>query len=99
MWGGAGGGGGVPAVGMPVIEGLGPEVGAEEGVEDVAGRRGGGHGEIAARDPLAEAQEIGAQARLLGCEERAGAPEARGHLVADQEHVVASARLTDLAQI
>ena len=79
---------GVPAVGVPVVEGLGPEVGAEEGVEDVAGRHGGRHGEIAAGDPLAEAQQIGAQARLLGGEERAGAAEARGHLVADQEHVV-----------
>ena len=49
--------------------------------------------------PLPRQQEVGLQARLLGGEERAGAPEARGHLVADQEHVVASARLADLAQI
>ena len=49
-------------------------------------------GEVAARDALAEAQQVGPDAALLDREERAGATEAGGHLVADEEHVVGAAR-------
>ena len=93
------GGEGVPAVGVPVVEGLGPEVGAEERVEDAARRHGGAHGEVPARDPLAQTEEVGAEPACSDANERAGAAEARRHLVADQEGAGACARLTEAAQI
>ena len=43
--------------------------------------------------PLPRHEQVGPDAALLDGEQRAGAPEAGGHLVADEEHVVAAARV------
>ena len=58
--------------------------------------RSAGHGgrqrQVAAGDALADAQQVGPHAALLGGEQRAGAAEAGGHLVVDQQHVVLRGR-------
>ena len=82
---------GVPAVGVPVIEGPVRQVRTKKGPVDTVARRGGGHGQVAAGEPLAEREQVGAQPALLRGEQRAGAPEPGGHLVGDQQHVVAPA--------
>ena len=85
----------VPPVGMPVVEGLGPEVGAEERAEHLARRHRGRHGQVPAGDPLADAHEVGPQAALLGGEQRPGPPESGRHLVADEQCAGLAARLAD----
>ncbi len=85
------GGEGVPAVGVPVVERALAQVGAEEGVVDPTAGDGRRHGEVAAGEALADGHEVGAHAALLGGEERAGAAEAGGDLVADEQHVVLAA--------
>ena len=83
---------GVPAVGVAVVQGAGAEVVAEEGVEHAPAGHGGRHREVAHGQTLAETQEIGPQLALLGCEQGASATEAGRDLVADEQHVVRTAR-------
>ncbi len=85
----------VPAVGVPVIEGPVRQVRTEERSVDTVARRRGGHGEVAACEPFAEREQVGAQPALLRGEQRAGAPEPGGHFVGDQQHVVAPARVDE----
>ena len=73
-----------------MVEGLRPQVGAEERAEHVARRHRGRHGQVPAGDPLAHTHEVGPHAALLGGEQRPGAPESGRHLVADEQ----GARLT-----
>ena len=73
----------VPAVGMPVVEGPLAEVVAEERAEHGVGGDRHRHRQVPGGHRLAQAQQVGAQSRLLGREQRAGAPEAGGDLVAD----------------
>ena len=70
---------------MTVKERPGPEVLAQKGLVDLAGRHGRRHGEVAAGDALPEAHEVGAQVALLAGEQRPGATEPGGDLVADEE--------------
>ena len=68
------------------------EVVAEERVEHGTARGRHRHREVARGEALAQAQQIGAEVALLRREQRAGASEAGGDLVADQQHVVGAAR-------
>ena len=58
-----------------------------------------GERQVAAGEALAEAEEVGRDPLLLAGEHRPGAPEAGRDLVADQEHVVAVAKLAHPAQV
>ena len=75
-----------------MVEGPLAEVGAEEGLVHAAAGHGGGHGQVAAGEALADADDVGADAGLLDGEQRARAAEAGGDLVAHQEHVGTPAR-------
>ncbi len=83
---GDGRGQGVPGEGVAVVEGARPEVLAQEGVVDVAARHRGRHGQVAAGEALAQAEQVGADAAPLAGEQPAGAAEAGGHLVGDEQH-------------
>ena len=63
------------------------------------GRQRRGHAEIAAGERLAEAEDVRRHAGVLAGEQPPGAPEARGDLVGDQQHVVPTAELRDGAQV
>ncbi len=89
----------IPAVGVPVVEGLRTEVAPEEGVEHPARSDRGRHGQVAAGDPLAQTQQVGSHPALLGGEERAGAAEAGRHLVADEQRAGPAAGLAHLAHV
>src|SRR5262249_25604877 len=71
---------------------------AEKGRVDLLGREGGGEREVAARDPLGEAEEVGGDGFLLAGEQGAGAAEASGDLIHDDVHAVASAELGRLRE-
>ena len=78
-----------------MVEGLGPEVGAQEGAEHLARRHRGRHGQVPAGDPLPHAHEVGPHAALLGGEQRPGPPESGRHLVTDEEGARLAARLAE----
>ena len=78
-----------------MVEGLRPEVGAEERAEHLARRHRGRHGQVPAGDPLAHAHEVGPHAALLGGEQRPGAPESGRHLVADEQRARLTAGLAE----
>src|SRR5581483_3932072 len=61
---------------------------AQEGLVDPLRGQRGGEREVAAGEPLAEAEQIGRHALLLAGEHRARAAEARRDHVADQQHAV-----------
>ena len=61
---------------------------AEERRVDLLGRQRRRERQVAARDPLREAQKVGRHLLLLAGEQRPGATEARGDLVDDQVHLV-----------
>ena len=69
-----------------MVEGAGPEVGAEEGLVHVGGGRRGREGQVPAGDALAQAHQVGPDPAQLAGEQRAGAPESGGDLVADERH-------------
>ena len=73
-----------------MVEGGRPEVLAQEPFVDLSGRYRGRQREVAAADPLAQADDVGPEvgAGPLRGEQLPGAPEASGHLVADQQHAV-----------
>ena len=81
-----------------MVQGAGREVGTEERVEHRAAGHGGRHGEVPGGEALADHEQIGSQPALLRREQGAGAPEAGGDLVADQQHVVLAARGAERAQ-
>ena len=60
----------------------------DEGVPNPFGRERGRHRQVAPREALGETEKVGGYALLLAREHRAGASEAGGHLVEDQQHVV-----------
>ena len=76
-----------------------PEVGAEEGGEDLVGDDGRRHGQVAPGQALAEAEHIGAQPAPLAGEQPAGAPEPGGDLVGHEGHAGTPAGLAEGADI
>ncbi len=58
----------------------------------------GRHRQVAGREPLAEAHEVGTDAGLLTREQRAGSAEPGRDLVADEQDVVGAARFGELGQ-
>ena len=66
---------------------------------DFVGRERGGHRQIAAGQPLAKTEQIGHHVFVLAGEHRARAAEADGHLVGDQEHVVAARQFSQTPQV
>ena len=72
---------------------------AEEALVDLLGRERGRERQVAACEPLGEAEQVGRDALVLAREHPARAAEAGGHLVEDQEHAVAVAELADRAQV
>ena len=80
---------GVPGVGVTVVQRQLGQIGAEEGVVHAPARDRRRHRQVPAGEALAEARAgRGADAALLGREQRAGAAEPGGDLVADEQHVV-----------
>jgi len=71
----------------------------QEGLIDVIRGQGGGQGQVAPGDALGQTQEIGAHPLVLAGEHCAGAAETHGHLIGDEEHVVAPGYLPDSGQI
>ena len=71
---------------------------AEEALVDPLGRQRRRERQVAAGEPLAEAEEVGGDPLLLAGEHRPRAPEPGRDLVGDQEHVVRRAELADPAQ-
>ena len=69
-----------------MVEGAGSEILAEEGLVHVGGGHGGRQGQVAAGDALAQAHQVGPDPAQLAGEQRAGAAESCGHLVAYQRH-------------
>ena len=63
------------------------------------GRQRRGQRQVAAGQPLGEAEQVGGHLLLLAGEHRAGAAEAGRHLVADQQHAVVVAELAHRAQV
>ena len=61
----------------------------------MSGGDGRGHRQVAAGEPLPEAQQIGSEPALLGREQRAGAAESGGDFVADEQDVVVAAGGTE----
>ena len=88
----------VSRVGVPVVERAGREIGAEERIEHTPLATVADIGEVPGGDALAEHEQVRAEIALLGREQRAGAAEARGHLVADQEDAVLAARGAERAR-
>ena len=83
-----GAGEGVSGVGVAVVEG-GVGVGfVEEGLEDIVGGEGGGEGQVAGGDAFGEAEEVGFDILVFTGEHLAGAAEAGGDLIDDEEGVV-----------
>ena len=76
-----------------MVEGPLRQVLTQERPVDTVARHRGRHGQVAAGEPLAEGKQVGAQAALLRGEQRPGPPEPGGHLVGDQQHVMAPARV------
>jgi hypothetical protein len=76
----------VAAIGMAVIQRLLAQVRTEKRGEYALGSNGRGHGQVAAGDAFAQAQQVRAQATLFGREQRAGAAEASRNFIADQQH-------------
>ena len=72
---------------------------AEEAVVDALGGQGRRQRQVAARQALAEAEEVGRDPLLLAGEHRPGAAETGRDLVADQKHAVAVAELAHRAQV
>src|SRR5204862_4367263 len=88
----------VARVGVAVEEGLELLELAEKALVDLLRRQGGGQRQVAAGDALGQAEQVGRDVLLLAGEHRAGAAEAGGHLVEDEQDVVAVAELADAAQ-
>ena len=84
--------------GMAVEEAAAVLVLAGEAGVHALGRQRGGERQVAAGQPLAEAEEVRGDALLLAGEHRPGAPEPGCDLVADQQHVVDVAQLAHPAQ-
>src|SRR5262249_16695007 len=99
--GGEGGGAGerVGGVGVAVEEGAPVGVSAEEGLVDAIGDQRRGEREVAGGDALGDAEEVGRDPFLLACEEGAGAAEAGGDLVGDEEDVVGATERGGLAEV
>ncbi len=89
----------VAGVRVAVEEALELVEGAEEALVHALARQRRGEREVAAGDALGERHEVGRDALLLAGEHRARPSEARGHLVADQEHAVAVAELAHRPQV
>ena len=88
----------IAAVGVAVEERALFGVRAEERVPDASGRERGRHREVARREPLREAEEVGHDRLLFAGEHRARAAEADGDLVEDEEHVVPPGDLAHATQ-
>mmetsp|Transcript_16167 Transcript_16167/g.47982 ORF Transcript_16167/g.47982 Transcript_16167/m.47982 type:complete len:251 (+) Transcript_16167:485-1237(+) len=83
---------GVAAICAAVLAGL-------DGQHDLMRSQHGRHGQHAARQRLAQHDEVGLGAVVVTGKLGATAPEAALDLVSDQEHLVPGAQLLDLAQI
>ncbi|PQM44572.1 hypothetical protein C1Y40_05267 [Mycobacterium talmoniae] len=70
-----------------------------DGVRDLGAAQGGGQGEIAAGQGLADAHDVRADAGVVGGEQFTGATEPGGDLVEDQQHVVPIAGGAQVAQV
>ena len=66
---------------------------------DVGGAQRRGQAEVAAGQGFADAHDVGADAGVVGGEQLAGAAESGGDLVEDQQHVVPSADVAQIAQV
>jgi hypothetical protein len=84
---------------VAVEEGLELRVLAEEGLIDGLGGQRGGQREIAARDALGQAQQVGRDVLLLAGEHGSRAPEPDRHLVADEQHAELVAQLAHRSQV
>ena len=84
---------------VAVIEGLGAQILAQEGVGDPASCHRGAHRQIARRQPLADRHQVGSQSALLGREQGASAAEPGGHLVAHQQDTGVLAGVTELPYV
>ena len=71
---------------MAVVEGLPLGDIAQKSLEDALRGERGGEREVAAGEPLGEAQKIGNDSFVLAGEHFSGAPEAGHHLVENQKH-------------
>ena len=89
----------IAAVGVPVIERLALGVFSQKRLPYLVGRQRGGHRQIAAGHALGDAKQVGRNAFVFAGEHPAGAPEADGHLVGDQQDVVLPRQLAHAAQI
>ena len=72
---------------------------AQKGVEDLTGGQRGGHGQVSARDALAQAEYVRRDAFFLAGEHGAGAAEAGGDFIGDEQDVVRSAEVGNPLQI
>jgi hypothetical protein len=84
-------------VGVAVEKGLNSRAVRGRPRRSLGGQRGGER--QVAPGEVGEAQEVGRHALPLAGEHRAGAPEADGDLVADEQHTVAIAQLAHRAQV
>ena len=68
-------------------------------MRDVGGAQGGGQAEISAGQRLADADDVRADAGVVCGEQLAGAAEPGRDLVENQQHLVTTADVTQVAQI
>ena len=99
--GGEGGGAadGVPGVGVAVVEGAVAVAEVGEGVVDGVFDEGGAEGHGAAGEGFADADEVGVDAGVVVGEAFAGAAEAHGDFVDDEQDVVFLAAVGELLEV
>ena len=71
----------------------------QEGLADVRACRDGAEWRVAAADALAHGQQVGHDVPVVDREGPAGAPEARDHLIDDEQHAVSVADLAHQREV
>ncbi len=89
----------IAAVGVTVEEGPALGIFSQEGPPDFLARQGDGQGQVAAGQPLGQAEKIRSDLLVLAGEHPPGAAAADGHFVGDQQHVVLPRQFPHAAKI